>query len=35
MPDEMGMKEYNVFDILVYGNGRCQMDYSCIIEIKE
>ena len=26
-----GMNEYNVHDILVYGNGRCQMDFSCII----
>ena len=32
--DELGMKEYNVFDLLLYGNGRCQMDYSCIIEEK-
>lgn len=32
--DDLGMKEYNVFDLLVYGNGRCQMDYSCIIEEK-
>jgi len=34
MLDEMGMKEYNMFDILVYGNGRCQMDYSCIRRIS-
>ncbi len=33
MLDEMGMKEYNVHDILVYGNGRCQMDFSCIIRV--
>lgn len=31
MLKDMGMVEYNVHDILVYGNGRCQMDYSCII----
>lgn len=33
MLDEMGMKEYNVHDILVYGNGRCQMDHSMIIRM--
>lgn len=31
MLKDIGMTEYNVHDILVYGNGRCQMDYSCII----
>lgn len=31
MLEEMGMKEYNLHDILIYGNGRCQMDFSCII----
>ena len=31
MLQEMGMSEYNVHDILIYGNGRCQMDFSCII----
>lgn len=28
---DIGMTEYNLHDILVYGNGRCQMDFSCII----
>lgn len=32
---DIGMREYNVFDLLVYGNGRCQMDFSCIIEITD
>lgn len=34
MLDAVGMKEYNVHDILVYGNGRCQMDFSCIRRIN-
>lgn len=29
---DIGMTEYNLHDILVYGNGRCQMDFSCIIK---
>lgn len=29
--EDIGMTEYNLHDILVYGNGRCQMDFSCII----
>lgn len=32
--EECGMKEYNVFDLLIYGNGRCHMDSLCIKEIK-
>lgn len=33
--DEIGMKEYNVFDLLIYCNGRCHMDSLCIREIKD
>jgi hypothetical protein len=28
---DIDMTEYNLHDILVYGNGRCQMDFSCVI----
>lgn len=34
MLQEIGMTEYNVHDILIYGNGKCQMDYSCIRRIN-
>lgn len=34
MLEEMGMKEYNVHDILVYGNGKCQMDFSYIKRVE-
>lgn len=33
MLEDIGMTEYDVFEIMLYGNGRCQMDYSCIREI--
>lgn len=28
------MREYNLFEILLYSKGRCQMDYSCIRAIQ-
>lgn len=34
MLKEMGLKEYNAHDILVYYEGRCDMDYSYIVPIK-
>lgn len=30
----MGMSEYDTFKILLYGNGKCQLDDSYILEIK-
>ena len=31
--EEMGMTEYNVFDLLLYNSARNQMDYSYIVEV--
>lgn len=33
--EKIGMHEYNVFDLLVYGSARNQMDYDCIRELDE
>lgn len=35
MLKEMGLKEYNVFDILMYNEGGCQMDYSYLKEVTD
>ena len=34
MLESIGMTEYNLHDLLIYGNGRCQMDFSCIRRIN-
>lgn len=31
---ERGMTEYHIFDLLMYAMGRCQLDYSTLVEIK-
>ncbi len=33
--NDIGMKEYNVFDLLVYASGRCHMDELYLKEIHE
>lgn len=34
MLNALGMKEYNLHDLIVYYEGRCQMDYSYIKRIE-
>jgi hypothetical protein len=34
MLESIGMTEYNVHDIMIYCNGRCDMDFSCLRRIN-
>lgn len=32
--EDIGLKEYDLYKLLIYGNGRCNMDSLCIREVK-